>query len=108
MADRDPLNLGTTGPRRSPLTALLDLKPGVGMLAAHFSEVAIIPTWIEGSLDAWPRERKLPRLLPITVRFGEPLDPRELAENAGAGTAADRITNGLKAALQRLQAAQTS
>jgi 1-acyl-sn-glycerol-3-phosphate acyltransferase len=49
------------------------LKQGVALMSVR-NHVPIIPCWIEGSLKAWPRHKKLPHLFgKVTCIFGEPL-----------------------------------
>ena len=47
-------------------------KAGAGMLAV-LSGAAVVPVYIAGSGQAWPRGRWLPRPCRITVFFGPPL-----------------------------------
>lgn len=56
---------------------------GLGMVVAK-TGAPVLPMRIFGSFEAFPRDAKLPRLLPITVAIGKPItfDPSELA---GAG-----------------------
>ena len=88
---------------RSATHDLLELKPGIGLLTAHFDEVLIVPVRIEGSLEAWPRDKSLPRLHRISVTFGEPLDPRAIAREAGKDDAANAITAALREALEGMR-----
>jgi len=46
--------------------------PGIGALIEK-RPVPIVPVHIAGSFAAWPVARRLPRLRPITVRFGNPV-----------------------------------
>lgn len=46
---------------RSQENALGEIKPGIGMLIAR-TGTAIIPTYIHGNYEVWPRHRKLPKL----------------------------------------------
>src|SRR5487761_1551201 len=46
--------------------------PGIGALIEK-RPVPIVPVHIAGSFAAWPVARRLPRLRPITVRFGDPV-----------------------------------
>lgn len=53
---------------------LCPLKPGVALMSIR-NNVPIIPCWIEGSIQAWPRKKKLPHLFGhITCIFGKPLE----------------------------------
>jgi long-chain acyl-CoA synthetase len=88
---------------RSSTGELLELKPGLGMLAEHFSAVAVVPVWISGSLDAWPRDRSLPRRKPISVTVGEPLSPRVVIEKTPNTDSVRAITNTLREALEALR-----
>jgi CMP/dCMP kinase len=47
-------------------------KPGAGLLAVS-SGAAVVPVYIKGSGQAWPRGRSLPRPAKVTVTFGKPL-----------------------------------
>jgi 1-acyl-sn-glycerol-3-phosphate acyltransferase len=47
-------------------------KPGAGMLAV-LSGAAVIPVYVRGSGRAWPKGRRLPRPMKITVHFGPAL-----------------------------------
>jgi long-chain acyl-CoA synthetase len=55
-------------------------KKGAAILAAHL-KVPIYPVAIEGFYEAWPRNRKLPRLAKLRVRFGDPIEPPETIRN---------------------------
>ncbi len=59
---------------RSADGRLLPLKRGV-VLMARGADVPLIPVWISGTRDIWPRQRRFPRPFGrITVRFGPPID----------------------------------
>ena len=49
--------------------------PGAGLVVKK-AGVPIIPVVIEGSYDAWPKDRKLFRPHPVSVMYGPPLDVR--------------------------------
>jgi long-chain acyl-CoA synthetase len=87
---------------RSATGELLELKRGIGLLAARFRNAAIVPVRITGSLDAWPRDRSWPRLRPISVTFGPPLDPSSIVAGNGADEAGAIIAE-LRAALENLR-----
>jgi long-chain acyl-CoA synthetase len=57
---------------RSPNGRLQHFLPGIGRLLADTGAPAV-PTWIEGSFDAMPRSRRLPRLRRIRITIGQPL-----------------------------------
>lgn len=58
---------------RSPDGKLGDFKGGV-LLAAKTARVPVIPIGIDGSFEAWPRQRKLPGLGRLVARIGTPID----------------------------------
>jgi 1-acyl-sn-glycerol-3-phosphate acyltransferase len=43
----------------------------------------VLPAYIGGAYEAWPRGQPLPRLHPIGVRFGPVATPEELLHGAG-------------------------
>lgn len=75
----------------SPSGELRPFHRGAAMLAAR-AGAPIIPVAIQGTADALPLGRMLPRKRPITVRFGTPIQPasqqREDLEQASAAAAA--------------------
>lgn len=87
---------------RSPDGQLLDFKPGIGMLLEHFPKVHVVPTYIRGAYEAWPRDRAWPRLTRITVTFGAGARGPILAERGRGETGRDRIVSGLEAAVRAL------
>ena len=46
------------------------------LLAARRGRAPVVPVAITGSFEAWPPGRSLPRPHGVTIRFGEPVDPR--------------------------------
>jgi long-chain acyl-CoA synthetase len=86
---------------RSPDGRLQRFLPGVGRLLAEQS-VPVVPTYIDGTFEAMPRDRSWPRPHPVTVTFGPPVD-RETLQEAGDGETADiRIADGLHRQVARL------
>jgi 1-acyl-sn-glycerol-3-phosphate acyltransferase len=57
------------------------MKPGIGVLAER-AAVPIVPVLIEGAHEVWPRNRRFPRLGRISMVFGKPLDPKQIAGDA--------------------------
>lgn len=62
---------------RSTDGELSRLKPGFCVLARR-ARVAIVPVAIDGSFEAWPRTRRLPRLAQVAICFGEPIPPERV------------------------------
>jgi len=48
---------------------------GGAVVAARRAGVPIVPAGIRGAIEAWPRDRRLPRPARITVRFAAPIPP---------------------------------
>ncbi len=56
---------------------LMEFKKGVGILAVKMN-VPVVPAYLEGAYDAWPRTRRFPRPRRITMRFGKSLRPGDV------------------------------
>lgn len=52
-------------------------KVGVGWLALK-SGAPIVPVGVEGTQKVLPVGAKIPKIVPVTVRFGQPIDPLKL------------------------------
>lgn len=59
---------------RTPDGKIQPLERGVALIIRK-AGVPIVPVAIDGGYDAWPRTRKLPRLHPVHVMYGKPIDP---------------------------------
>lgn len=89
--------------QRSPDGHLLPLRPGLGLLMSRYP-VPVVPVSIQGTFEAWPVGRKIPRLsLPVSVKFGQPFDPRPVVEKDEA-SAANHITRAIAERLAALTA----
>jgi long-chain acyl-CoA synthetase len=87
--------------RRSPDGGLQQFKPGIGLLLEHF-QVPVIPVAIQGTFEALPTEKSLPRLVPIKVIFGRPMSAEELAAKGSGSDLHARITTGLHQVVKEL------
>ena len=67
-----------TLPRRNPLEGwkLQPPKPGIGLLACR-TGVPVVPARVFGSFDAFGRDGRLHLGVPVSVRYGRPLEPAE-------------------------------
>lgn len=70
---------------------------GTALLAQRAGAI-VVPVTVDGSARAWPRGRLWPAPLRVRVRFGDPLLP---PDQRGRGEA-DRFTEGIRSALDRL------
>lgn len=60
--------------RRSVNNKLGEIKPGIALLALRY-ETSIIPAYIDGAYEAWPRGKKLPKFFARTrCAFGSPIN----------------------------------
>lgn len=60
------------------------ITPGFHMIASH-APAPVVPVVIDGAFEAWPRERRLPRLFgKVRVRIGAPLDVKDLKRDEAA------------------------
>jgi 1-acyl-sn-glycerol-3-phosphate acyltransferase len=79
-----------------------DIMPGVGSIAAR-AGTPIVPTYIDGSYDAWPRHRKLPKRAPVSITFGRLIPvKREAGETKRESQM--RVRDELKRSLEKLEA----
>jgi long-chain acyl-CoA synthetase len=81
---------------RSIETQIDEFKKGVGILVKE-ANVPVIPAYIDGAYDVWPRVRKYPRLFGhIKITFGKPIDPTDIKPEPAKDpyqTIADHIRN---------------
>ncbi len=70
--------------RRSVDEYIGEFKKGVGILIKELN-IPVVPVYIKGSHQSWPRGRRLPRFYPLKVIFGRPLLAKELLERREHG-----------------------
>lgn len=61
---------------RSGDGSLQEPRLGIGFLEA-VTQAYILPCYVKGSLEAWPRNSRFPRLRPVSVYFGRPFNSCE-------------------------------
>jgi len=59
-------------------------KKGAAILVGE-AGVPVVPAYIGGTFEAWPRMQKKPKHLPVRIRFGRPLPPEELRKASVGG-----------------------
>ena len=79
---------------RSPDGRLQRFLPGIGQLLLH-ARAPAVPAWIGGTFEALPRGKHIPRLLPVTLTFGSPVDPGTLLVEGTGRTDEERVARGL-------------
>ena len=80
--------------QRTTTGEMLPFKPGLGMILERYP-VRVVPVAITGAFHALPPGRFLPRLTPITVRFGKAVDVQTLKEEGEGNTVQERIMHAL-------------
>lgn len=86
---------------RSRSGKLKPFKPGIGMILEHHP-VTVVPVYIAGAYEAWPRGKRLPRRHRITVTLGTPVEPKTLLAQGGEDKPPERISHGLHDALKTM------
>ncbi|BDM70477.1 1-acyl-sn-glycerol-3-phosphate acyltransferase [Streptomyces nigrescens] len=76
-------------------------RTGVAAMALQ-AGVPVIPCAVIGTFEAQPTGRRLPRAMPITIRFGEPLDFSRYAGLADERTALRAVTDQIMYAILHL------
>lgn len=79
LSDGEPVLIFPEG-TRSQDGNLQEPKPGIGFLEKT-SGAKILPCYVKGSRDAWPRHSRFPRVSPVSVYFGKPLRFENLSAN---------------------------
>jgi long-chain acyl-CoA synthetase len=90
---------------RSLSGKLGEFKPGFGILAKEARPRLLLPIYIKGAFEAWPRKSKFPKRHPITVKFGKPLNVNELEKQgleAGAKDSYEAICTAARRSLLKL------
>ncbi len=78
------------------------IKPGAGMLAVRH-KAPVLPVYIWGSYQSWPKSRKLKRH-PLEVYIGEPIYPRPVEGGRERRAEQDRINAELERVLREMEA----
>ncbi len=76
---------------RSPDGSLQEFLPGIGVLVAR-SGATVVPAHIAGAFEAMPRDRRLPNVVSIRIRFGASIAAATLCRDGAApGEIAGRL-----------------
>jgi long-chain acyl-CoA synthetase len=81
---------------RSFSEELQEFKKGIGILVKELN-IPLIPVYIQGSHNSWPRTSKFPRPYPLKIIFGKPLNWQDL------GTDYETIAQGLREEVLKLR-----
>lgn len=75
-----------------------EFKKGIGIISKEL-DVPLVPVFIKGAFEAWPRTERFPRLHRLKVKFGKPVPAGELINNGmrlGARDEYDAICLGIR------------
>lgn len=76
--------------------------PGVGLIA-YQAKVPIIPCYVSGSWKVWPRNEKFPRLYPLKVIFGKPVNVEQYYRQEKNKMTYQNISNAIMADIAALK-----
>lgn len=82
---------------------LSEIKDGVGMISVR-NNAAVLPTFIWGSYQSWPKGQRLPWPHKLKVFFGDPIIPQSDLAKSERKAEQKRMTGEVNAAMQRLEA----
>ncbi|MFA5144337.1 MAG: AMP-binding protein [Candidatus Omnitrophota bacterium] len=80
-------------------------KKGAGILAKELN-IPMVPVYIKGSYESWPRTRRFPKPYPIKITFGKPVDFEELKKEGarlGAKDDYEAIAFGIREEVVKLR-----
>lgn len=86
---------------RSPTGRLQPFLPGIGRVLTA-APVPVVPALIIGTFEAMPRDRRLPKLHRVAIRFAAPMTLEQLEDGAHGATRELRIVACLHRELARL------
>lgn len=89
---------------RTPDGEMREGKPGTGMLI-HASRAKVLPAYIKGSYEAWPKGRALPRLFKtIEVHYGKPMSFDAYFDKEGSREVYEEITKLVTDEIRKIRA----
>lgn len=86
---------------------LKEFKKGVGILVAELN-VPVVPVYISGTYESWPRTARLPRPHKVTITFGQVCSKQELlniGKQQGVADDYTAITKGMEEKVKELSIA---
>jgi long-chain acyl-CoA synthetase len=82
---------------------LQPLRPGIGLLLAHFPRPVIVAR-VQGTYEAMPVGRRLPRLHPVEIDIADVVDTETLVEAGDGEDDAERIVAALEQRMRQMAA----
>jgi 1-acyl-sn-glycerol-3-phosphate acyltransferase len=80
---------------------LLPFLRGAAWLAMR-TGCPLLPAGIKGTEVAWPRGQRLPRRVPVSLRFGDPIEVEALTDRKRRRTEAEGLTQRLRSSIEFL------
>jgi long-chain acyl-CoA synthetase len=74
---------------------MLPFREGIGIILEQ-AQTPVVPVLIQGTREAMPVEASVPKLKPVTITFGQPCDPQELAQLGDGENVPTRIVQALQ------------
>jgi len=87
---------------RSPDGRLKEFMAGVGMISVR-SMAPVLPMYIWGAFQSWPRTQKYPHLHPLRVYFGELIQPADVSGGRAKKEEQTRLNTVVENALHALE-----
>jgi 1-acyl-sn-glycerol-3-phosphate acyltransferase len=81
---------------------LAPLQGGVALISSK-TRVPIVPVWIDGTFEAFSRFHKFPRPKRVTVTFGKPIYPDDIARDTPEKERRNALLNELRRALTEMR-----
>ncbi len=81
-----------------------EFKKGIGIIAKELG-VPLVPVYIKGAFEAWPRTERFPKLHPVKITFGEPVSSDALlgqGKSLGAKDDDEAISTAIKNKVEEL------
>ncbi|MBU1061749.1 MAG: AMP-binding protein [Candidatus Omnitrophica bacterium] len=75
-----------------------EFKKGIGIISKEL-DIPLVPVYIKGAFEAWPRVERFPRMHPIEIKFGGPVYPEALIQKGislGAKDDYEAISLGIR------------
>ena len=81
---------------------LQECKPGAGMLIKK-AKVPVVPAYISGTFEAFPRTAKFPKLHKVRITYGNPIPPEEFESFENSKETYETITQKLMDRIKELK-----
>lgn len=79
------------------------VQPGIGMIA-YKAKADILPVYLNGFYNAWPRQKKLPKLFQkLSITYGKPINLDHFYKQKASGRVYREIAKTVEEAIHRLK-----